>query len=159
MVIGWSRFGRQARSGNITRFSWLHLRDWLNEQLLVAPAIFLALLWALFMQNRAVPGARLQPFSTLQPPVSNREINFLAIAALSYALFTWVWNPDYGGQRDWDLFSLAALPLTLWFVALSARVLPNTRYLRAGLAPLIVIQTMHTAMWIYQNTRPWEWPQ
>ena len=30
-----------------------------------------------------------------------------------------LWNPDYGGQRDWDLFSLA-IPATLLLARVAA---------------------------------------
>jgi hypothetical protein len=79
------------------------------------------------------------------------------IAAAFHLLFTFVWNPDYGGQRDWDLFSLAALPTTV----LLALLLPNVlrgRALWGGVAPLIILQAWHTIAWIYQNTLPWQWP-
>jgi hypothetical protein len=82
---------------------------------------------------------------------------FLAVAAVGYLAFVWVWNPDYGGQRDWDLFSLAAIPLALAWVWLLARRL-DRRYLILGVAPLLILQALHTAAWIYQNTLPWEWP-
>jgi hypothetical protein len=80
-----------------------------------------------------------------QSPISISQssadpIGFLAIASVCYLLFTFVWNPDYGGQRDWDLFSLAALPATL-LLAASGR----TGRWRSGagcwaLLPLIILQ-------------------
>ncbi|MCB0161347.1 MAG: hypothetical protein KDD83_24600, partial [Caldilineaceae bacterium] len=84
-------------------------------------------------------------------------ILLLSIAAAFYLLFTFLWNPDYGGQRDWDLFSLAALPTTLLLVTVAPRLLRD-RYLAPAMAPLILVQVLHTAAWIYQNTLPWQWP-
>ncbi|MEZ4835810.1 MAG: hypothetical protein R2873_28075 [Caldilineaceae bacterium] len=69
-------------------------------------------------------------------------------------MLTWVWNPDYGGQRDWDLFSLAAIPLTLLLIRLSARLWPDPRFRRAALMPLIVLQILHTAAWIVAEPHP-----
>jgi MFS superfamily sulfate permease-like transporter len=90
---------------------------------------------------------------------SNRQaLLFLALCTGLYWLFTWVWNPDYGGQRDWDLFSLAAIPSTL----LLARLLPQALSDRSQLAQaglmLTAVSAVHTMAWIYQNTLPWEWP-
>jgi hypothetical protein len=85
-------------------------------------------------------------------------VRFLLVAAGFYLLFTFVWNPDYGGQRDWDLFSLAALPATVLLAVLLPRALPDGRWLRAGAVPLLVLQGWHTFAWIVQNTLPWEWP-
>ena len=30
--------------------------------------------------------------------------------------------------------------------------------LAAGFVPLVVLQALHTAAWVYQNTLPWSWP-
>ena len=40
--------------------------------------------------------------------------------------------------------------------ALTAKL--NDVTLLAGFAPLIVLQALHTAAWVYQNTLPWAWP-
>jgi hypothetical protein len=82
---------------------------------------------------------------------------FLSIAAACYLLFTFVWNPDYGGQRDWDLFSLASLPATLLLALLWPRLL-RKRDLWGAALPLLLLQGWHTLAWIYQNTLPWQWP-
>jgi hypothetical protein len=88
---------------------------------------------------------------------SRPTLRFFAIAAAFHLLLIVVWNPDYGGQRDWDLFSLAWIATTLWCVAV-ARARLDDRTLVAGFLPLLAIQVLHTAAWIYQNTLPWSWP-
>ncbi len=140
-----------TRWEHYTMFTWAHLRDFLNEQLLVAPVVLPALAWLL-----AVRGWCLRRRSILSP---NSPERFFAIASLSYLLFIWMWNPDYGGQRDWDLFSLAALPLTLWLIALFPQTLIRGRLLAAGALPLIALQALHSAAWVYSNTLPWQWPK
>jgi hypothetical protein len=125
--------------------SWPHLRDLLNQTMLVAPVILPALLWILLL-------ARCNPSNAQQ---ATRR--FLVIAALAYLLLIAIWNPDYGGQRDWDLFSLAWIPVTLWLVSVACAKL-NDASLLAGFVPLLVLQMLHTAAWIYQNTLPWAWP-
>lgn len=140
-------FATTTRWERYTMFSWAHLRDWLNGQMLVAPIVLpaLAVIWA---GNRLWTRERFR---------SGGALPFLGIAAGFYLAFTFVWNPDYGGQRDWDLFSLAALPATLLLAAMAAQVLRQRRWLLA-LLPLIILQAWHTAAWIYQNTLPWAWP-
>ncbi|MBX3013886.1 MAG: hypothetical protein KF832_20355 [Caldilineaceae bacterium] len=69
-----------------------------------------------------------------------------------------MWNPDYGGQRDGDLFSLATMPTTLWLVMLLARQFMDLSDLQAGTIPLLMLQWFHLTAWIYQNTLPWAWP-
>jgi hypothetical protein len=154
-----------SRWEHYTLFSWPHLRDLLNQQLLVAPVVWLGLGW-LFLIHRRHGGrdrGDLGRFAeTKKSPLISTNLEsrhgFLAIAAIAYLLFVSVWNPDYGGQRDWDLFSLAALPATLWLVALLPTVLPDRRLLAGAAIPLILLQGLHTLAWIYQNTLPWEWP-
>jgi hypothetical protein len=142
----------QTQWEQYTMFSWRHLRDFLNQQLLVAPVVLpgLAVVAGFeWMRQRHAT-------STVKRP--SAVTIFLLIAAGCYLLFTWVWNPDYGGQRDWDLFSLAALPLTLLLIVRLSQVLGRTPALIGGAAPLVLVQALHTAAWIYQNTLPWEWP-
>lgn len=136
----------QTRWQHYTMFSWLHMRDVLNLLLLVAPVVLPSLVIA------AIGGA-----STLRSGSATGELPFLGSATLCYLLFVWLWNPDYGGQRDWDLFSLSVLPMTLLAATLLAHTL-RPRLLWAAMGPLILLQAMHTAAWIYSNTLPWEWP-
>jgi len=152
-----------------TIFSWLHLRDFLNEQILVAPVVLPSLLWLIGVTYGGLlihqwgrdksSSTHAETHLSLITDHSANIVNFLAIATLFYLLFVWVWNPDYGGQRDWDLFSPVALPAALWLLTLLPRVLPTRRYLLAGTIPLIMVQCLHTAAWIYQNTLPWRWPK
>ena len=156
-------FRTSTRWEHYTLFSWPHLRDFLNEQLLVAPAVLPALillggtgLWGRTRPEGELPSAsaRLNGTDEAAPGL----LGFLGWAAGAHLLLTWLWNPDYGGQRDWDLFSLAAIPTALLLAVLAPRVLTERRLLRAGMAPLLLVQALHTAAWIYQNTRPWQWP-
>lgn len=142
-------WGTQTRWEAYTLGSWLHFRDLLNQMLLVAPVVLPSLIWiGLAVRHNLLDEQREGQSETRR---------FLAIASLFYLLLIFVWNPDYGGQRDWDLFSLAWLPTTLWLVSV-ARARLNENTMLAGFAPLIVLQALHTATWIYQNTLPWNWP-
>ncbi len=138
-----------------TMFSWAHLLDWLNMQMLTAPVTLGGLLIvgvALLAESRSVKTERVAAGR------EGRALAFLALCTGLYWLFTWVWNPDYGGQRDWDLFSLAAIPSTLWLARLLPRVLPDRGQLAEAGLMLTAVSAMHTMAWIYQNTLPWEWP-
>jgi hypothetical protein len=138
-------WGTHSRWEAYTLVSWLHLRDLLNQMLLVAPVVLPSLLWIMVAGR---DGSQNEQGETRR---------FLAIAALFYLLLIALWNPDYGGQRDWDLFSLAWIPTTLWLVSIARAKLDDATLL-AGFVPPIVLQALHTAAWLYQNTLPWEWP-
>lgn len=135
-------FQTNTRWEHYTMFSRGHLLEIINEQLLVAPAIW--------------PGlALVAVFARPRLPWRNGMFRLLLSMALLYGLLTLVWNPDYGGQRDWDLFAPAALPAALLLGALLPHALPERPALRAAGWALIAAQTFHTALWIYQNTLPW----
>ncbi len=148
-----------TRWEHYTMFSWLHLRDFLNQQLLVAPVVLPALLLVALSGLCAKIGFR----ATKKPatdanPSAVQWVPFLLFAALSYQLFIWVWNPDYGGQRDWDLFSLAAIPAALLLTTTLPHRFADPRYLAGGTIPLLMLQWLQLAAWVYQNTLPWDWP-
>jgi hypothetical protein len=95
-----------------TLFAPAHLWDVLNELLLVAPAALACL-----------------PLLLLQP--RGREAWLLAAATagvLAYAfLFNadmWIANPAFGALNEWDLFSVAGVPLTAWLALCLARLRP-----------------------------------
>lgn len=144
-------FETRTRWESYTLLSWLHIRDLLNQQALVAPVVLPSLLWLAVWR-------RVQPAPQPPAPVAQATLRFFAIAALGHLLLITVWNPDYGGQRDWDLFSLHAVATTTWLIAVAGNTLPDRRVLAAGFAPLIALQALQTAAWIYQNTLPWDWP-
>lgn len=127
-----------------TMFSWGHLRDLLNEQLLIAPfGLSLLLALAPFYAKR-----------TPRPGLGD-ALPFLAMAAGFYLLFTWTWNPDYGGQRDWDLFAPAAWPLMLLASGLLARLEDDREALAASGLILSVCSLLFTFAWVYTNAQPY----
>ncbi len=166
-------FATQTYFERYTMFSWLHLRDVVNEQLLVAPVVGISVAYCLLLSaggrvgraalslpsddSQNAEAATNEPTSAAIS--SKHYARFLSLAAGFHLLLTLVWNPDYGGQRDWDLFSLAAIPATLLLATLLPRVLGHGRALVAGASPLILLQGLHLAAWVYQNTLPWHWPR
>jgi hypothetical protein len=135
-----------TRWEHYTMFSAGHLLDIVNEQFLAAPVIWPALLLAALCAWPLLP-------------LREREFRFLLLYAGLYLLFTMTWNADFGGQRDWDLFSVAALPAALLLGYTLPRVLPERQALTQAGWALVAAQAYHTLAWIYQNTRPWEWPK
>lgn len=153
--------------------SWAHLRDLLNQQALVAPIVLPSLAWLTLWRwwmGRTRPATQTTLRAASQVNLRGDVRRFWQIAAVCHLLLIAVWNPDYGGQRDWDLFSLASIATTLWLIAslhrhTAADVAANDAetntgisWIARGFAPLIALQLWHTAAWIYQNTLPWSWP-
>jgi len=126
-----------------TMFSWAHLRDILNEQMLIAPLSLLLVVGVLLGLSRRV---------NWRDPA----LVFLAIAAASQFLLACTWNADYGGRRDWDLFASAALPMTLLAAYLLNRYVERPERERTY-ALAVAVSLMHLIPWIYFNTLPWPW--
>jgi hypothetical protein len=125
-------------------FSRGHFMDILNQQWLSQPFTLVTLILLVIFAFKKLP----------------RDIYtwFLLMAAGALLFLIFTWNPDYGGQRDWDLFSIAAWPATLLMAYWLTRALSAPALLRSGLI-IIVNQALYTTVWVYTNTRPWEWPK
>ena len=125
-------FGEPGFQAQYPVFSFAHLFDFLNQQLLAAPAACMA--FFLFRKTHL-----------------SRQV-FLATCGAVPLLFTFVANPGIGAVRDWDIFSLPALPLTLLAsAALLDRIrdreaLYHVAFLLCGAAAL------HTCLWVVLNS-------
>lgn len=125
-----------------TLFSRGHFMDALNQQLLTQPFTLFLGVWLLVTMRSTLP--------------RGDAVLFLGWAAAAYLFLILTWNPDYGGQRDWDLFSIAAWPMTLLAGYGLIRALSPPALLRAGVI-LIFNQWLYTGIWVWTNTLPWEW--
>jgi len=152
-----------------TIFSLAHMLDWANEHLLISPfgvpLLLLVLINGIVSRRRSVG-----PFQDNNRPQTGSQSAqddpgitvFLTIASLAYLLLTFVWNPDYGGRRDWDLFAPSAFVYTLLAAYLLARQLGDRRISHVGRCSLarvvrllIATSALYAIAWIYYNTIPW----
>jgi tetratricopeptide (TPR) repeat protein len=80
-------------------FSFKHFLDIINLLVMLVPGLFVFL----------------TTFFTLPvtDPVRRKEYRFLAIILLSGLGAVWVFNPGIGMPRNWDLFSIAGIPLAV----------------------------------------------
>jgi hypothetical protein len=130
-----------------TMFSVAHLLDWGNEQLLLSP-FGLPLLVMILVTLR-----RFQ-LTLFAQTVDRDYASVLGVMSVGYLLFTWFWNPDYGGRKDWDLFAPSAFVYTLLAGYLLVRILPNEEQLKEAGLLIGVISLLHSAAWIFANTHP-----
>ncbi len=127
-----------------TMISRGHFMDILNQQWLSQPFTLITLTLLVIFFFKKLPR---EAYS-----------GFLLLAAGAYLFLIFTWNPDYGGQRDWDLFSTAAWPATLLMAYWLTRSLSASALLRSGLI-IVASQALYTAAWVFSNTRPWHWPK
>jgi len=129
-----------GRAGADYLFSPAHLRDFLNEHLLLGP-------FGLFL---FVPAALLLGWRRARPSASGL---FLLVAGLSVCVACWS-TPDLplGYARDWDLFAPLAVVLTAAALGLGMALLtnPTARWRMAAL--IVVVSLFHTLPWIALNT-------
>jgi hypothetical protein len=128
-----------------TMFSAAHLLDWLNVHLLISPFGLPLLITILVALSRF----RLTLFDQ---PAERDYGYFLIVTAALYILFTWLWNPDYGARKDWDLFAPSAFVYTLLAGYLFVRVMTDQEKLSAAGLFLIAVSLLHTGAWIFTNT-------
>jgi hypothetical protein len=136
-----------------TMFSVGHLLDWLNEHLLISPVGLLLL--GVFAVSEVASALRRQ--GSVREPSADESVRmgaFLAVASLFYLLLTFVWNPDYGGRKDWDLFAPSAFVYTLWAGWLLIGRLRDDRELGRLSLFLISFAALHSATWVCFNTVP-----
>lgn len=129
-----------------TMFSAAHLLDWLNVHLLISPF------------GLPLISISLATIAHFRLTIFDRQADkdygyFLGVTAALYLLFTWLWNPDYGGRQDWDLFAPSAFVYTLLAAYLLVRTLRNRQKLGAGGLFVIVVSLLHSGAWIFTNTR------
>ena len=124
-------------SNHYPLFSFAHLRDVLNQYLLVAPAALITL----GLVRRHVL-------------FSDPDRKFLLTASLFPILFTLITNPVVGAFRDWDAFAYPAVPFTLWAaVTLNRRIHERSDLIHIGIL-VGGAAAMHTLLWIGLNANP-----
>jgi hypothetical protein len=139
-----------------TMFSLAHLLDWANEHFLISPfGVPLLLLAFVNRVVRRMPAEAVAESSPQPAPGDTGITPFLTIASLVYLLLTFVWNPDYGGRKDWDLFAPSAFVYTLLAAYLLVRQVRDRHELARFARLLIATSALHTAAWVYYNTIPW----
>jgi hypothetical protein len=128
-----------------TMFSAAHLIDWINVHLLISP-------WGLPLLAMCLLTVYRWPTSLFDQPIERDFGAFLSVTAGMYVLLTWLWNPDYGGRKDWDLFAPSAFVYTLLAGYVLVRLMTDKEKLsQAGLF-ICAVSLLHTAAWIFTNT-------
>ena len=129
-----------------TMFSVAHILDWLNVHFLISPFGLPLIILALLTMYRFR--------MTLYEQQQDKDYAvFLGITVTCYMLLTWLWNPDYGFQKDWDLFAPSAFVVTLLAGFLLVRVLPDREKLKEGSLFVVAVALLHVSSWIFTNTQ------
>jgi tetratricopeptide (TPR) repeat protein len=134
-----ARTSQGGGSGLSYVFSWVHVRDFVNEHYLVGPlAAFLfvpALVYA--VRRRAY-----------RDPVAV----FLTLAAGVYLAGSWAMtDPLLGYARDWDLFAPAAVCYTLAGLYFLVSQVTSSGHAKRLLTFALVLSLVHTAPWVWIN--------
>ncbi|HEX9916720.1 MAG TPA: tetratricopeptide repeat protein [candidate division Zixibacteria bacterium] len=122
-----------------TLFSFSHLLDMFNEQILVSPIGLVLLLVILIV------------FGLKRTLLSDRTSQFLVIVTIFQMTFHFLIDPDLGATRDWDLFSFTALGYTLLGIYLFSKLVQDKQKLRYIGAVLISTVLFSTLPWVMLN--------
>ena len=112
-------------------FSLTHLMDFVNQQLLSAPAACMAI----FLVRKRYLGRH----------------TFLAICTVVPLFFTFIAKANIGAFRDWDILSLPALPFTLWAATAFVEKIRDREQLFHGAFLICGAAALHTLLWIAVN--------
>lgn len=126
--------------GQYTLFSWKHLVDFLNQQVLISPLAWIGLVVFLVVFCRAPSVRRSQRF------------RYLLIAALFPIAFAALLRPRLGGSRDWDLMSLGSLPYVVTVIAWVASGMAKRADLRFAAYVFAVVGFFHVVPWVAVNS-------
>lgn len=116
-------------------FSRAHLRAVVDEQLLLSPGALLVAALVVAARPRL-----------LRDP----ELAFLALAALGWLGFSFVWNPDLGAFDDWDIFGAMGFVLSAFAALVVHRGIGGSSGSRA-LAMLTLVQLARTLPFCAHN--------
>lgn len=122
-----------------TLLSVAHLRDVLNELLLVCPAGILGLL--LYLPVRPKLGME-----------SRASLRFALLACLFPMLFLLSVEPGLGFARDWDIFAFAGLTLNVLAITLISRHKTAKNRISPPLLCLAFMAALLLTLWVFINT-------
>ena len=122
-------------------FSFAHLVDVINEQLLLSPGGII--LWVIIF------------FVAVKINLRDRVVRFLVIATIFSFAFAFLMDPKLGYARDWDLFSSTGLSITILGIYLGFKYFrqAQTKKLNYAILALTCTALLSTVPWIYVNAR------
>lgn len=129
-----------ANGDHYSLFSFSHLLDFLNHQLLVSPlGIPIWVILGLFFWKKI--------------DFKKNEVVFLLMVSVCALVFGLVVDPKLGYPRDWDLFAFCGLGYTIGGTYLLLNVLkePEVKRLRYVTLALVSTALISTIPWIYVN--------
>ena len=127
-----------SSSSSYSLFSFNHIVDLINEQILISPVGIIMLLSLPLILRKSIN-------------FKDQTFRFLFLASGGLFIFTFALNPKLGLSRDWDLFSLPAIPYTLMGVYLAISHIKNKKRLKYVGALCITANLLHTVPWVLVN--------
>ncbi len=139
-------------------FSPIHLADVLNEALMLMPILplFAAMAWlnrSLKKDHRATQG----PSGAQGWFAMTAEWHFVFLILVPCFVYLFLFKPEIGMARDWDLFTMTSLglvPLALLIVNRFFRTTKMTDAAAAFTVPAIAICAVLTVAWVGINASP-----
>ncbi|NIM96580.1 MAG: tetratricopeptide repeat protein [candidate division Zixibacteria bacterium] len=123
-------------------FSFAHLLDLFNHQLLVSPVGVVILLTAVWAFPRRIS-------------IKDGTVGFLVVLSVCTLAYAFLVDPKLGYGRDWDLFAFSGLGYTVLglYLLLKRGGVRKTDSLRYAALTLLFASLISTVPWIYVNAR------
>lgn len=135
-------FAVTRQQEHVPMLSWIHVRDFINEQVLIGPLGLLLFIPAMITIWIAKRWRRV-------------AVAFLVTVALGYLAAAWLaGDSNLGYARDWDVWAPAGLTMTVAGLGLFLSVGPSSRGAMTALLCALVLSIYHTAPWIVVNASP-----
>jgi len=125
-----------------TLFSLTHLKDVLNELLLISPAGILVLV--LHFRTRFKSGHRV-----------DGKLTFMFLASLFPLVFLLTAEPDLGFARDWDIFAIAGLTVSVLAIAMVSSYRPVPTRSSPAMLCIALTGIFLFFPWVLINTDEW----
>jgi tetratricopeptide (TPR) repeat protein len=120
-------------------FSWQHLVDFLNEQILVSPLAWIGMIGFVYAFGRDPALKR------------SRRFRFLLLASAFPLLANVLIRPDLGGSRDWDLWSMGSLIYVVTVIVWIAQRMGTRPEAKFAAYALVIVGCFHVVPWVTLN--------
>jgi len=113
-------------------FQWEHIVDWLYAWVMRSWIFWPAILFGVYLEG--------------MNSLLYKKNSFLFVYTLCFTLWSFVWHPDLGIAKDWDLFAIEAAPCLLLLIAYIPAILSHPFHrttLAVALAASIAIMAIH----------------
>ncbi len=129
-----------------------HILDVANEVMLIVPGTPLVVVLLLIMWNDGGV-SRHARWSRLLRATQSPDVLFAGMIAIPTGLFLWVFRPELGKARDWDLFSISGVGIVSIAYVTAKRVTQHRwdELMKFAIPSVLLASAVLTSTWVIVN--------